>query len=60
MKLDLEGIYSIMKIEWYWLTFKHIFMVLAIKILFEKEENEFSLKLQFLGLQLMKNALNQK
>ena len=35
-------------------------MILAIKIVFENEENGFSLKFQFLGLQLMKNALNQK
>ena len=49
MKLDLWGIYSIMKIEWYCLTFKHKFMILSIKLVMEMKKTDFLKKVQFLG-----------
>ena len=49
-----------MEIEWYSLTFELILMILAIDKVFKNEENGFSSKFQFLGVQLVKNSGNQK
>ena len=47
MKLDLWGIHSIMVIEWYYLTFELILMILAIAEVLKNEENGFSSNFQF-------------
>ena len=45
-----------MEIDWYFLTFELILMILVIKKVFEKEENGFSSNFQLLGVHLVKNS----